>query len=349
MAAAVYLFGGEKYHPLIRPSILTAFLGYLLFIVGLLVDLGRPWNMVHIMVDWQHHSPMFEVSWCVMCYTVVLFLEFAPNVMERFRWTSLMRVWREVTPLFVIALLTLFTFAMSHSLVWTVVAFLVLALFEVMARAGAIRRDPEVPTLLIMAGVVLSTLHQSSLGSVFLIAPDRLHPLWYTPVLPLVFYTSALAVGPAMVIFEALTSARVFHRRPEMNLLSGVARALPWLLGINLALRFVDLTVRGRLGDPPHAGGAAAVRARRRPAQCPGSLLGVAARRSGAHPQSLERRLRQPPAQLGELRAGLEGGRHHGRHLLGRAARLRPLREKPADLRGGKGGTCDELSAWRGS
>lgn len=254
MAAVVYLFGSEKYHPLIRPAILTAFLGYLFFIVGLAVDLGRPWNIFHVLTNWQHHSPMFEVAWCVACYTFVLALEFTPNVLERFNWTTLTSLWRTLTPLVVIVLLTVFTAAMTHSVIWTVVAFLVLALFEVLVRAGAIRRDPQVPTLLIMAGVILSTLHQSSLGSIFLIT-DRLHGLWYTPLLPILFFLSAVMVGPAMVIFEALTSSRFFHRKPEMSLLSGIGKAMPILLAIFIVLKLVDLGVRGQLGAVFTSGG----------------------------------------------------------------------------------------------
>jgi len=59
VAGAMHMFGGEKYHSLVRPTILTAFLGYLLFIGALLVDLGRPWTIWHMMVDWYHESPMF--------------------------------------------------------------------------------------------------------------------------------------------------------------------------------------------------------------------------------------------------------------------------------------------------
>jgi formate dehydrogenase iron-sulfur subunit len=249
MAAVVYLFGKEKYHPLIRPAILTAFLGYLLFIVGLIVDLGRPWNIFHVLTNWQHHSAMFEVAACVICYTVVLALEFAPNVFERFNWTTLTSLWRNLTPLFIIVLLTVFTAAMTHNVIWTVVAFVVLALFEIMVRAGAIRRDPQVPTLLIMAGVIFSTLHQSSLGSIFLIATaERIHPLYYTPILPVLFFLSAVMVGPAMVIFESLTGARYFHRKPEVDILSGLGKAMPFLLALYILVKLIEVGVANEFG-----------------------------------------------------------------------------------------------------
>ncbi len=76
VAGLMHMFGGEKYHALVRPTILTAFLGYLLFIAALLVDLGRPWSIWHMTVYWHHESPMFEVGWCAMMYTTILFLEF---------------------------------------------------------------------------------------------------------------------------------------------------------------------------------------------------------------------------------------------------------------------------------
>ena len=71
-----------------RPAVLTAFLGYLLFIVGLLYDLGRPWYIWHQLIYMNPHSVMFEVGFCVMTYTTVLFFEFLPNVFERLNWKT---------------------------------------------------------------------------------------------------------------------------------------------------------------------------------------------------------------------------------------------------------------------
>src|SRR3990167_3480511 len=84
VAGLMHMFGGERYHPLVRPTILTAFLGYLLFVGALMVDLGRPWTIWHMIVYWHHESPMFEVGWCVMMYTTILFMEFLPVVFERY-------------------------------------------------------------------------------------------------------------------------------------------------------------------------------------------------------------------------------------------------------------------------
>jgi len=99
----------------------------------------------------------------------------------------------------------------------------------------------------VIAGVLLSTLHQSSLGSLYLIVPSKLHPFWYSPWLPVLFYISAIGVGLAMVIFESNLSARAFGREIEMPLLSQLAKALLWVLAVFGVLRFGDLASRGAL------------------------------------------------------------------------------------------------------
>jgi len=199
LAAIVHIFNIERYKPILRATILTAFLGYLLVIVALLFDLGRPYRIWHALIMWNPHSVMFEVAWCVMLYTLVLALEFAPVVFERFRWQAPLRWLRAIS----------------------------------------------IP--LVIAGVILSTLHQSSLGSLYLIVPNKLYPLWYTPLLPFFFFLSAMCVGFAMIIFESWHSSRAFGRQLELPLLASMARVLAVLLSFYLLLRFVDLRHRGVL------------------------------------------------------------------------------------------------------
>ena len=199
IAAAVYIFNLKKYHPILRPAILTAFLGYMVVIVALLFDLGKPYNIWHPMVMWQPHSVMFEVGWCVMLYSTVLALEFSPAALEKFKMDGLLKIIKVVT----------------------------------------------IP--LVIAGIILSTLHQSSLGSLFLIVPDKLHSIWYTPLLPVMFFVSAVMVGLAMVIFESFISSKTFNRTLELNLLSGLAKAEIFVLLIYFALKIGDLGVRGSL------------------------------------------------------------------------------------------------------
>ena len=249
LTAGIYIWGNEKYHALARPAILTAMLGYIFFVIALVIDLGRGPVMWHMFVPsmWQHNSVMFEVGWCVATYLTILIFEFLPSLLEGIKAKGLLSVWEKLTPIVVIALLCIFTYAMTHSPVWTIIVLIMTAGFEGLQAAGVVQKSRPVPVLLIMAGVLLSCLHQSSLGSLFLMVPNKLHALWNTPMLPVMFLVSAIMVGPAMVIFEGVVSAKVFKRKPEMELLSGLAKVLPVLIIIYLILRIGDLVVRGQL------------------------------------------------------------------------------------------------------
>ena len=244
MAGTVHLFGGHKYHALSRPAILTALLGYLLFIFGLFFDLGRPWNLWRAIYSWNHASPMFEVAWCVMLYTTVLILEFLPVVFERFKLNKLLELWRTFVPWIIIFMLGMFTLAMSYSLAWALVMVIILLVWEISMRAGWMPRDKQMPILLIMAGVMFSTMHQSSLGSIFLLAPTKLHILWYTPIIPLLFLLSAIMAAPAMVTFEALMSEKILKHKARFDLLSDLAGWMPYLLGFYLLIKIADLLGR---------------------------------------------------------------------------------------------------------
>jgi Ni/Fe-hydrogenase subunit HybB-like protein len=196
LVAMVHIFAVERYKPVLRPAILTAFLGYVLVVVGLLYDLGRPDRLWHPLVMWNPHSVMFEVAWCVTLYSTVLFLEFLPVVFEKFGWHKPMEWIHRIS----------------------------------------------VPLMIL--GVLLSTLHQSSLGTLFLIVPEKLYPLWYSPILPLLFYVSSIAVGLAMTIFESWHSSRAFGRALELPLLAGLGRVLAVVLSVYLWIRVLDLTHR---------------------------------------------------------------------------------------------------------
>lgn len=167
MAGTVYLFGGRRFHILARTAILTAFLGYLLYIFGLCVDLSRPWNIWAAIFFWNNDSPMFEVSWCVMLYTTVLLLEFLPVVFEKYRIERFQTYCKSFVPWLIIVMLGLFTLAMTYSFIWVFVIVLVLLAWEIAMRTGVMPRDKQMPILLIMAGVMISTMYQASLGSLF--------------------------------------------------------------------------------------------------------------------------------------------------------------------------------------
>jgi Ni/Fe-hydrogenase subunit HybB-like protein len=100
---------------------------------------------------------------------------------------------------------------------------------------------------LVICGVILSTLHQSSLGTLYLIVPEKLHPFWYSPLLPVFFFLSAIAVGLAMTIFESSMSAKHFGLQLELPVLQELGRVLVVVLGLYAILRFEDLARRGVL------------------------------------------------------------------------------------------------------
>ncbi len=244
MAGVIHIFGGRRLHGVARSAILAAFLGYLLFISALITDLGRPWNLFWAIFSWNHYSPMFEVAWCVMMYSGVLFLEFTPVILERYRLQRALDAFHQYVPYLIIAMLTFFTFVMTGTLLWTGVVFALTLLWEVLMRQGIMPRDHQMPLLLIMAGIMFSTLHQSTLGSLFLIS-DKLSPIWYSPLLPFIFFTSAVMVGPSMVVLERLLTTRIRRREPELDVITSIARAMPYVIGFYLLVRVADLIARG--------------------------------------------------------------------------------------------------------
>lgn len=249
LAGTVHLFGRRKYEPLARAAILTAFLGYIFYIFGLMVDLGRPWNIWKVIIYWHHESPMFWVAWSVMFSSIVIFLEFLPMAFEKYRWERAHAIWREAVPWLIVGLLAVFTLAMTYSWKWTLAIVVILLAWEILMRTGVMPRDMQMPILLIIAGVIFGTLHQSVLGSVFLIVPHKLHTLWYSPILPWLFLASAIMVGPAMVIFEGLVSERALGEGGHFGLLADLAKAMPYLLAIYLLMKVADLVGSGAVNE----------------------------------------------------------------------------------------------------
>jgi Ni/Fe-hydrogenase subunit HybB-like protein len=200
LAATVHIFHIDKYKPILRPALLTGFLGYVMVIIALLVDLGQPQRIWHMLVYRNLHSPLFEVGMCVMTYTAVLFLEFSPPVLEKLGWTGLLQFMRKIS----------------------------------------------IPVVIL--GVTLSTMHQSSLGSLFLIVPYKMHPLWYTSLLPVIFLVSAIAVGFGMVIFECTLSHQIFGGNVRKDIFQGLAKGMLITLSLLLLIKLGDLIAAGELG-----------------------------------------------------------------------------------------------------
>ena len=206
IAATVHIFHIHKFEPLVRPAILTAFLGYSVVVCLLVVDLGRPENFWHPLVMWNIHSVMFEITWCLICYTTVLMLEFAPVVLEKFNFKAPIKILKMIS----------------------------------------------IP--IVIAGVLFSTLHQSSFGSLYLIVPGKLHPLWYSSLLPVHFYISCIAAGLSMIIFESFLIARSFTKEDgfyntglQMDVLSGAAFAVLIALIAGFLLKIYDFVENGKL------------------------------------------------------------------------------------------------------
>lgn len=207
IAATVHIFNIHKYEPLVRPAILTAFLGYSVVVCLLLVDLGRPENFWHPLVMWNIHSVMFEITWCIICYSTVLLLEFAPVILEKFKLKAPIKLLKIIS----------------------------------------------IPV--VIAGVIFSTLHQSSFGSLYLIVPGKLHPLWYSSLLPIHFFVSCVAAGLSMIIFESYLIARGCTKENgfcntglKINILSGAAFVVWIALIAGLLLKIYDFVNNDKLG-----------------------------------------------------------------------------------------------------
>lgn len=214
-AALAYIFHREDFHAIVRPALLTALLGYTFVAFAVFVDIGRFYYIWHPLVMWNGNSALFEVGICVMIYMTVLYIEFLSIVTERFigkvRLPGILAVFNKPAD----SLLKI----LDRGLTKTMFVF-------------------------IISGIVLSTLHQSSLGTLMVIAGGKMHPLWQTPILPLLFLISAIAVGFPMIIFESLIASRSFNLKPEMRIISNLASMAAPILGIYLAFKIGDMFIR---------------------------------------------------------------------------------------------------------
>jgi Ni/Fe-hydrogenase subunit HybB-like protein len=193
IATAIYLFNWKKYKPVGRPAILTAFLGYMMAVVALFLDIGHPFRLWHPALMWQVHSVMWIVAIHVILYTTTLAIEASPMFFEKVGMKSALNTVNKIM-------------------------------------LGAV-----------IFGVMLSTLHQSSLGAVFLISPSRMSPLWFSTFLPYLFLVSCIAMGMAMVSTEAMLSAKAFKHKVDKEIYFGLARGMLNTLVIYLILKMFFL------------------------------------------------------------------------------------------------------------
>lgn len=200
IAGAVYLLNMKKYKPIVRPAVLTAFLGYLLAILALMLDLGQPHRIWHPAVMWQVHSVMWVVAMHVIFYTMTLAIEASPMLFEKLKWQNVVNLVNKII----------------------------------------------VP--IVLFGVMLSVLHQSSLGALYLIVPGKLSPLWNTSFLPYLFLSSAVMMGLSMVSLEAIASAKAFKHDMNWDIISGLARGCMIALVIYLVLKIYFLATGPGIG-----------------------------------------------------------------------------------------------------
>jgi Ni/Fe-hydrogenase subunit HybB-like protein len=197
VAMFVFIFGWQRYHPVVRGAVMLGLLCYTSVAIGLTFDIGIWWRIVFPVWHWQFHSVLFEVAWCIMLYLVVLALEFSHTLLERFEMHRALGVLKRFTLIFVVA------------------------------------------------GIGLSTLHQSSLGTLFLATPFRLYPLWHTDLLPVLFFISSMAIGCLTISLVTLFVYWLYDTEPPMHAITGLAHISVYLLIVYVALRFLQILVGG--------------------------------------------------------------------------------------------------------
>jgi formate dehydrogenase iron-sulfur subunit len=245
-AGIIYVFRRKDLYAIGRSAVLMGLLSYSFVTVTLIADLGLPWHFWQLAVQAPEHSAMFEVSWCVGLYVTVLAFEFMPVAFERWGGERAAAWWRTAAPVWVVVAVTLFVYLMSRSLLWTGLAFLVFATLAWAFRPKA--GEQPVPIMLAIAAVTLSAMHQSSLGSLFLLMPDNLDPAWWSPVMPVWFFLSSIAAGITLVILVEMWIARAWGRALQVPQLAALGRIGFWALAVYEAVRLGDLAVRGQLG-----------------------------------------------------------------------------------------------------
>jgi Ni/Fe-hydrogenase subunit HybB-like protein len=213
IALLVYIFNKGQYHPLVRPAIVASALGYTLAAVSVALDIGRPWLIWKVPLffwHWNLDSALLEVALCISTYVLVLWVEMSPSVLER--WGN-EPAWR----------------------------------FHTVAQRMLPIVNRALPWIIAL-GVLLPTLHQSSLGTLMMLSGPRLHPLWQTWLLPFLFLLSCLGMGFAVVVLESTLSHYLLGRKIETDMLARLARVIVPLQGAYIVLRLYDLLVRNELG-----------------------------------------------------------------------------------------------------
>jgi Ni/Fe-hydrogenase subunit HybB-like protein len=200
MAAVVHVFHLDRFHAALRPALLVGLLGYVGVLALLVLDLGRWDRFYHFLLYFNLHSPLFEISWCVLLYTTVLVIEVSPDLLHHLKWRWPLRFVK-----------------------WIMM-----------------------PVTII--GVTLSTLHQSTLGTLYLNMPHRLHPLWFTPILPILFYISSIMAGLSLGILAYKVTARVRGFKEDPKVVTGLGTGVMWVALLYVAIKIGELIWAGEWG-----------------------------------------------------------------------------------------------------
>lgn len=197
----VYILNMKKYRPIVRVTVLNGFLAYVFYAGALLLDLGRPWNVINPIIgnSFGVNSVLFLVAWHFLLYMIAQLIEFSPAIAE---WLGARRIHKILSALTV----------------------------------GAV-----------IFGITLSTLHQSGLGALYLMAKEKIHPLWYSEFIPIMFFVSSIFAGLSMVIFEGSISHKVFasqisgpNHHAQKSIITGLAKICA---GTMFAYFFLQLLV----------------------------------------------------------------------------------------------------------
>ena len=209
---AAWLFDRKRLHTVMRTALLTSFLAYASGLILLGIDVGRPWNFYWILMPWKWnaHSPLLEVAVCMPAYAAFpLLLENVPPLLD---WLHDRR--------------PRFRPQVEK------------------AEKIMVRFYPWVVGL----AYLLPAMHQSSLGALMLLAGEKVHPLWQTPLLPLFYVWAAAYMGFACVAGTLLFCALAWNRPIDLDIIAEMNKITANLIGYWLLLRFADIIVSRKIG-----------------------------------------------------------------------------------------------------
>lgn len=242
VAVLSYILNRGQYHRLVGSAILTSLFGACLAAFSVMVDVGRPWNAYGFFVPtrWQPTSAFFELLLCLAGYLLALAIEFLPALVSLSGQGRL--------PLIQGLLFRLLPRPLGQELARDPAS--------PQALEAAVRhlrpRLNRTLICLVLAGIVLPTMHQSALGSLMLIASTKLHPLWHSPFLPLLFLINCIYIGFAMVILGSILSSFLLEREYQGGALAALGSLIPWLGCAWLVIRVGDLLKRNQLAAVFH-------------------------------------------------------------------------------------------------